>query len=242
MSDRRRHGGSRSRSVPPFCSDAFNAARLVSLPVELFLLYIFAGAWIYPVFVLTTSGQQYGVGAQGYTTGTTEPTTYQFNYPAPASWPSGLHLPTLLLVHFILAIFLLVHILVLLATVIFGRPARKESRARLMFRPLPLISGLLVAVFSLAVSSVDAAVWAKGQQNGSGDARTGAGYELRPAVLGYFVIIGGLLIGVSWMVNLLWVAGERCRRPRKDHEVEIRGERYVRKTDAGWWDRLMGND
>lgn len=56
------------------------------------------------------------------------------------------------------------------------------------------------------------------------------------------VIIGGLLIGVSWMVNLLWVAGERCRRPRKDHEVEIRGERYVRKTDAGWWDRLMGND
>src|SRR5690348_904938 len=47
MSNRRRHGGSRSRSVPPFCSDGFNAARLVSLPVELFLLYIFAGAWIY---------------------------------------------------------------------------------------------------------------------------------------------------------------------------------------------------
>jgi hypothetical protein len=112
-------------------------------------------------------------------------TSYRFNYPAPASWPSNLHLPTLLLVHFILAIFLLVHILVLLATVLFGRPARKESRARLMFRPLPLISGMLVAVFSLAVSSVDAAVWAKGQQNVSGVARTGGGYELRPAVLGY---------------------------------------------------------
>jgi hypothetical protein len=100
-------------------------------------------------------------------------------------WPSNLHLPTLLLVHFILAIFLLVHILILLATAIFGRPARKESRARLVFRPLPLLSGVLVAIFSLAVSCVDAAVWAKGQQNGSGDERTGAGYELRPAVLGY---------------------------------------------------------
>jgi hypothetical protein len=73
MSNKRRHGGSRSRSVPPFCSDTFNAARLVSLPIELFLLYIFAGAWIYPVFVLTVSGQQYGVGAQGYTTGTDKP-------------------------------------------------------------------------------------------------------------------------------------------------------------------------
>lgn len=57
------------------------------------------------------------------------------------------------------------------------------------------------------------------------------------------VIIGGLLIGLVWMANLLWVAGERCRRPRRSHdELEIRGERYVRKTEAGWWDRLMGND
>lgn len=57
------------------------------------------------------------------------------------------------------------------------------------------------------------------------------------------VIIGGLLIGLVWMANLLWVAGERCRRPRRrDDELEIRGERYVRKSEAGWWDRLMGND
>jgi hypothetical protein len=43
-------------------------AALWFLPFALFIVFIFAGAWVYPVFIFNTGSAKYQIGAQGYDT------------------------------------------------------------------------------------------------------------------------------------------------------------------------------
>ena len=99
-----------------------------------------------------------------------------FNYKTPASWSSPVDkVPVLLLLHFLLAIALVGHFVMLLVT--FLRSASDRVGAITKPKWWSQLTTLIIAILVLALAAADAAVW--------GAAAGHRGLDFHPAALGY---------------------------------------------------------
>ncbi|CAD6585965.1 MAG: hypothetical protein TREMPRED_004288 [Tremellales sp. Tagirdzhanova-0007] len=208
---------------------------LISLPLTLIVFLGLAGVWTLSVFVFTTGGVSYHIGAQGYaTTGQDRLNGPSFNYQSPASWPSPVDkVPVLLLLHFILAVGLIAYMILLFVTFVATEYTRTDAitKPTWWIRTIVIVLGLLV----LALAATDAAVWSVAQ---------GKKQDLHPDVLGYFVIIACILLALAWLFAFWastrdWSAETYNSRNKHGRQVVVRQSRPEKST---LWERLFGTE
>jgi len=160
----------------------------ICLPMAAIAILACAGTWTISVFRLKTRNAEYQIGAQRYKmTGfaprcvvavqgcADQSTALRFAYPAPADWPDEIkHISLWLLLHFILAILLLVYLIAVLGSLF--SPGYRYHRSEAILRPpwWTSVPAAILVCLLLGLASRDAAFWGVGAKVG-----------LKPDVLGY---------------------------------------------------------
>lgn len=166
---------------------------LICLPTAALVILACAGAWRLSVFRLDIETASYRIGAQGYTLADSPPrcvvivracpdesSDQGFAYAAPADWPDEIKdLSLWLLLHFILAVLLLVYVVAVFASMY--SPGYRHYRSEAIFRPpwWTFGPGVILTCLLLALASRDAAFWGESAEAG-----------LKPDVLGYLWVRG----------------------------------------------------